>query len=127
MESILESAEKDFPDNENVQNRAKNLDSKYQKIIEMAEVSLNLAPDYYWSKQYFKDTQAKLEQNAEVTNFLRDCTEGVDWIKEKKMDLGGHDHHDQWQKASALSQELAANQSRLDKIRNDGKYVYILG
>jgi spectrin beta len=103
VESILESAEKDFPDNENVQNRAKNLDSKYQKIIEMAE-----------------DTQAKLEQNAEVTNFLRDCTEGVDWIKEKKMDLGGHDHHDQWQKASALSQELAANQSRLDKIRNDG-------
>ena len=78
-------------------------------------------------KQCFKDTQAKLEQNAEVTNFLRDCTEGVDWIKEKKMDLGGHDHHDQWQKASALSQELAANQSRLDKIRNDGKYVYILG
>ena len=64
-----------------------------------------------------------MEQNAEVTNFLRDCTEGVDWIKEKKMDLGGHDHHDQWQKASALSQELAANQSRLDKIRNDGKYV----
>lgn len=62
-----------------------------------------------------------------MTNFLRDCTEGVDWIKEKKMDLGGHDHHDQWQKASALSQELAANQSRLDKIRNDGKYVYILG
>ena len=49
MESILESAEKDFPDNENVQNRAKNLDSKYQKIIEMAEVSLNLAPDYDWS------------------------------------------------------------------------------
>ena len=47
MESILESAEKDFPDNENVQNRAKNLDSKYQKIIEMAEVSL--APDYDWS------------------------------------------------------------------------------
>lgn len=76
-------------------------------------------------EQYFKDTQAKLEQNAEVTNFLRDCTEGVDWIKEKKMDLGGHDHHDQWQKASALSQELAANQSRLDKIRNDGKYVII--
>ena len=76
-------------------------------------------------KQFFKDTQAKLEQNAEVTNFLRDCTEGVDWIKEKKMDLGGHDHHDEWQKASALSQELAANQSRLDKIRNDGKYVII--
>ena len=49
VESILESAEKDFPDNENVQNRAKNLDSKYQKIIEMAEVSLNLAPDYDWS------------------------------------------------------------------------------
>ena len=93
----------------------------------MAEVSLNLAPDSDWSifQTIFKDTQAKLEQNAEVTNFLRDCTEGVDWIKEKKMDLGGHDHHDEWQKASALSQELAANQSRLDKIRNDGKYVII--
>ena len=50
VESILESAEKDFPDNENVQNRAKNLDSKYKKIIEMAEVSLILALDFHWLK-----------------------------------------------------------------------------
>ena len=45
----MESAEKDFPDNENVQNRAKNLDSKYKKIIEMAEVSLDLVPYSYLS------------------------------------------------------------------------------
>ena len=38
VESIVDSAENDFPDNENVQNRAKNLDAKYKKIIDMAEV-----------------------------------------------------------------------------------------
>ena len=59
-----------------------------------------------------------------VTAFLRDCGEAIDWINEKKIDLDGSEsHHDQWQKALALSAELSSNQTQLEKIRQTGKWV----
>ena len=82
MQKIRDTAD-EFDDNENVKHRAAKLNDRYKKI-----------------QQAGKDVENELEENSEVTCFLRDCSEAFEWIKEKKLDLASSDsHHDEWQKA----------------------------
>ena len=79
---MIESTANSFPENENVKNRSEKLGERYNRIQEAA-----------------KDVERELEENWEVSCFLRDCTEAFEWIKEKKLDLASSDsHHDEWQK-----------------------------
>merc|ERR1712242_95928 len=66
VDTITKAAEQS--DSENIKSRGDKLSDRYVKI-----------------KRLTDETAARLDENAQVTAFLRDCAEAIDWINEKKI------------------------------------------